>query len=723
MESLQYLDQQQEAKHKIETLSIERQQTQTNSSVTFDQNMCTVHDHLFHPRPSIGQPDNTMSTYESDDSSIARQDTESSSGAGYQADDSSVSSSQQYFPPLKIGKRRANPQHVSNISCHYQHHEPQEPSQDDQMISPSHGRRRRVKIQTKPTSVATFYETVNGLPNNVNQQQQQQQNLRSFNSHLADCTDKPDNIMTENQNYSFVDHNNRAPHSKQHVRHIHIDKENNKKQLGANEESAESGGSGTATHEASDIYSSSSIGIDVYVNLLQACRPFFTEMYGSATDKIFSSFQSEHHSTTPADPPTQNVCSVTQMNHEREESHRHIQLHKQHHLQPNSRESSSDGESPWGGSSSSMGEGRVDPKLLEQEQQPTNLGEEPAGLLNTNSQDSNTGLTANSSMRVTNQSKIAADSTGYHGHALALSRNAPKVIRANQDSVAANRELVRKEGAMLRSRAALVEDSSKSKGSSFNRADSTSNSNGAGLSHIVAAKGDRALVGKDTSSALNKTIDDLNKERFAINGATTIVTKTATEFSSSCPTSLGGHPYERSDRKLASYSSFPHAACLRHTTSNISSLSSSQKDSDENLTLPDNETLRTELAVRPNKRSRSKSTSDSGNSNLNVAKHSGIGASSATCTTSKEDASSEERPPKNIGSTSNVCTTNPVRTTNANAILHPKHLLTLEDVMTVSNVPRYVPTAHTCFCYLTTELENIILTLPPPRDRLCSSSF
>jgi len=706
MESPQFLHQRQEEKHTEE--SIEQQQTQPGSSVTLDQNMCTAHDQLLQPRPSsMEKHDNTNSTYESDDSSNARQDTESSSGAGYQADDSSVSSSQQYFPPLKVGKRRANPQHLSNISCPYQHQGSQDPSQDNQIISPSHGRRRRVKIQTNPTSVATFYDSVNGYPS-INQQQQQL-NLRSINSHSADFAngaEKPDDAMQDHNNFSLVNHDNRAPHSRQHVRHIHIDKDNNKKQSRsgegvANEESAGSGGSGTATHEASDIYSSSSIGIDVYVNLLQACRPFFTEIYGSATDKIFSSFQSQHHSSTaPADPPSQNVCSVTQMNHEREESHRHIQLHKQQHMQPNNRESSSDGESPWGGSSSSMGEGRVDPRLLGQEQQPTHLGEGPNALLNTHSQDSKPGMVANSNMGMVSQGKIAADTTssttGYHGYDLALSRNVQKAIPANQDAVAANRDLAKNVGATVSSsRAALIEDSSKSKGSNVNRADSTSNSNGAaGLSYMFAARGDRALVGNDTSSALNRTVDTLNKDRFAINGATTIVTKTATELSSSGLTSLRGQHFERNGSKIGatSYSSFPHAACLRHTTSNISSLSSSQKDSDENLTLPDNETLRTELAVRPNKRSRSKSTSDSGNSNVNVAtKHSSIGAAG---TTSQEDASSGERFAKHGRPISNVCNTNPGRTTNTNAILHPGHLLTLEDVMTVSNVPRYVPIAH-----------------------------
>jgi hypothetical protein len=346
-----------------------------------------------------------------------------------------------------------------------------------------------------------------------------------------------------------------------------------------------------------------------------------------------------------------------------------------------------------------MGEGRVDPRLLGQEQQPTNLGEEPNALLNTHSQDSKPGMAANSNLAVISQGKIATDitssTTGYHGYDLALSRNVQKAIKAHQDAVAANRDLVRNVGATVSSsRAALVEDSNKSKGSNVNRADSTSNSNGAaGLSHMFAARGDRALVGNDTSSALNKTIDTLNKDRFAINGATTIVTKTATELSSSGLTSLRGQHFGRNDSKIgaASYSSFPHAACLRHTTSNISSLSSSQKDSDENLTLPDNETLRTEFAVRPNKRNRSMSTSDSASSNVVATKYSGIGA---TGTTSPEDASSGERPAKHGRSISNVCDTNPGRTTNTNAILHPGHLLTLEDVMTVSNVPRYVPIAH-----------------------------
>jgi hypothetical protein len=93
---------------------------------------------------------------------------------------------------------------------------------------------------------------------------------------FANDADKPDTAIQEHNNTSLVNQNDRVLHSRQYVRHIHINKDNRKKQLRSgkgvtNEESATSGARGTATYKASDIYSSSSIGTGVYVNLLQLC--------------------------------------------------------------------------------------------------------------------------------------------------------------------------------------------------------------------------------------------------------------------------------------------------------------------------------------------------------------------------------------------------------------------------------------------------------------------
>jgi hypothetical protein len=73
-----------------------------------------------------------------------------------------------------------------------------------------------------------------------------------------------------------------------------------------------------------------------------------------------------------------------------------------------------------------MGESKVDPRLLGQDQQSTNIGEEPNALLNTHSQDSKPDMTANSNLAVISQTNIAIDitslRTGYHRYDVALTK-------------------------------------------------------------------------------------------------------------------------------------------------------------------------------------------------------------------------------------------------------------------------------------------------------------
>ena len=369
-------------------------------------------------------------------------------------------------------------------------------------------------------------------------------------------------------------------------------------------ENEESGGSGTTNQDYSG--SSSSIGLDVYVNLLQACRPFFTEMYGPETEKIFESFQSQDALDSGALPQSL-VCHVTQMNQEREQSHRVIQQHKLHQDPENTNidASSSENDSPWGGSSSSMGEGKVDLKLLQTSGHSENLP-------------------------ITKGNNIPSKGKGA------------VILTADSSSLLSSRP---KSGVSAVTRS----------GTEISSQCNTSNT-----SRVVASGAVAEISSSRSSSSRNQGLSEQ--------------TLGAKQFMG---ISVG-------DRR----------------NSNTSSLSSSQDNSDENI-LPDNDTILTELAVRPTKRNRTKCNSDyeiKGTNDNNSAiyrqkeifgvdVHSnpdirpiGISIQNNNNSIGVMQRSHDElkNTPKepSAASQSNLSVRGP--------------LLNLEDVMTVSSVPRYV---------------------------------
>jgi len=450
-------------------------------------------------------------------------------------------------------------------------------------------RRRRVKIETSGEKVANI-STVKRAT--IRESFNQVHCISQTNDQcLTHSLDESDRVSNKANNHNLAASCSGTP--KHHARHLKGPQVDEEVALRSEVcENEESGGSGTTNQDYSG--SSSSIGLDVYVNLLQACRPFFTEMYGTETEKIFESFKSQNALDSGALPQSL-VCHVTQMNQEREQSHRVIQQHKLHQDPENANidASSSENDSPWGGSSSSMGEGRVDSKLLQ-----------------------TSGLSEN--LPITNGNNIPL----------------------NPEDVA-----------------------SKGKGAALLTVDSSSLFSSRPKSGVSAV----TRSGTEISSLCNTS----NTSRVAASGA-------AAEISSSRSSSSRNQGL--SEQTLG-VKQFIGISMGERRSSNTSSLSSSQNNSDENI-LPDNDTILTELAVRPTKRNRTKCSSDYENK-LTNDNNSAIHRQKETFRKNNNSMGVVQSVPDDSrntleepGSNSNL----PVR----------RPLLTLEDVMTVSSVPRYV---------------------------------
>ena len=127
--------------------------------------------------------------------------------------------------------------------------------------------------------------------------------------------------------------------------------------------------------------------------------------------------------------------------------------------------------------------------------------------------------------------------------------------------------------------------------------------------------------------------------------------------------------------------------------SNVSSLSSSQQNSDDELLFPDNETIRTELAVRSNKKSRPTDTDLDKNNNslvgtdsiVNIDKDNDSNRAIRKPKSGHSMAGSSRRSQKTEGaSLAKSCATLP----GTKIMLEPGAAVSLADVMTFSNVAR-----------------------------------
>jgi hypothetical protein len=259
--------------------------------------------------------------------------------------------------------------------------------------------------------------------------------------------------------------------------------------------------------------------------------------------------QTKSHSNSKLDQhDALRVCSVTQTNQEREHSHKIIQQHKKY--QSRSGESSSE-TSRWGGSSSSLGEGKMNfamlaKQALKVEGPACSNGKSPAVEPNLN-KESNFTSTDSSSANSGHNAKLEGLYRGASMHTTHVQN--PIMERKS-------RNIAYKSSSQESSNVTTV--ANRVTGSSSN---APSNNASAGSSSSNLCPQDAAAT-----SILQQAPDAAEGGNFL-------------------------HKY-------------PMNTSAEVAHSNVSSLSSSHHDSDEELFIPDTETIHTQVAVRAYKRQR-----------------------------------------------------------------------------------------------------------------------